>query len=132
MKLWLPTMLLAQLKASQPKPGDWSFGWATVGIIAAVSASIVLAIWLIMLLVRLREQRTRHSPWLLFGELCAAHGLTHAERRLARQLAKQLQLDHPAVLFVEPAWWGPERVPLLLTCDLPALEKLRKRLFVPR
>ncbi len=132
MKLFLPTMLLAQVKANEPKPGDWSFGWGTVGIIAAVSAAIVLAIWLIMLIVRMREQRTTHSPWLLFGDLCAAHALTHPERQLAKNLAKELRMDHPGVLFVEPTWWEPERLPPALKHQLPALEKLRKRLFAPR
>lgn len=124
--------LLAQSRASQPKPGDWSFGWLTVGLIAAVATGIVLAIWLVMMWLRYREQRTAHSPWQLFYDLCAAHRLSHAERSLARQLARDLRLDQPGMLFVEPAWWDNQRLPRPLHRQLAAIEKLRKRLFAPR
>lgn len=125
-------ILLAQARAKQPRPGDWSFGWGTVGLIAAAAAGIVLVIWCVKAWLRYREQRTTHSPWLLFQELCAAHGLTYAERRIAKQLAKELRLAQPGVLFVESAWWESDRLPRSLTSQLVTLEKLRKRLFAPR
>jgi len=125
-------LLLAQVKAKQPKPGDWAFGWGTVGMIAVVAAGIVLAIWVMTLLVRYRSQRTIHSPWQLFQDLCAAQGLSHGERSLARQLARDLQLDQPAVLFVEPAWWEHERLPQGLKRQAAVIDKLRRRLFAPR
>jgi hypothetical protein len=125
-------LLLAQLRAKQPKPGDWAFGWGTVGTIATVSALLVLVIWLITVLIRYRAQRTCHSPWQLFHGLCAAHGLNHGERSLVRQLARDLELDQPAVLFVEPAWWDHDRLPAGLTRQFTVIDKLRKRLFAPR
>lgn len=125
-------LLLAQLKAKQPRPGDWAFGWGTVGLIAAAATAIILLTWLVMVLVRYRAQRTGHSPWQLFHDLAAAHGLSYSERTLVRQLARDLQLDQPAVLFVEPAWWDRDRLPTALQSHAPLLDKLRKRLFAPR
>ena len=130
---WLHgTMLLAQARLKEPRPGDWSFGWGTVGIIAAVSAGIVLAIWLVTLWLRVRAQRTIHSPWEMFHVLCAAHGLGHAELSLVKQLARELKLEQPGVVFVEPGWWESERLPASMGRHLAALDKLRKRLFAPR
>lgn len=129
--LWLP-LLFAQARAKQPRPGDWSFGWATVGIIAASAAGIVLVVWCVKAWLRYRRQRTTHSPWLLFQELCAAHELSYAERSVAKHLAKELRLEQPGVLFVEPAWWESERLPATLRPQLASLEKLRKRLFMVR
>ena len=126
------TLLLAQARANNPRPGDWSFGWGTVGIIAAASAGIVMVIWLIMLGLKLRARRTTHSPWELFGELCAAHRLAHGERSLLKSLARDLKLEQPGVLFVEPGWWESQRLPPSMVRHVAALEKVRKRLFAPR
>jgi hypothetical protein len=125
-------VLLAQAKANQPKPGDWSFGWLSVGLIAAVAVGIVLTIWLVKVWLGQRSRRSSHSPWQLFQDLCTAHHLTATEKHLARQLAKELRLEQPAVLFIEPSWWENERLPLGLTRHLSVLDKLRKRLFAPR
>ncbi len=125
-------LLLAQMKATPPKPGDWAFGWGTVGLIAAVSTGIALMIWLITLLLRYRAQSTVHSPWKLFHSLCTAHALSHGERSLIRQLARDLDLDQPAVLFVEPIWWDHDRLPLPLQRQVVVVDKLRKKLFSPR
>jgi hypothetical protein len=125
-------LLLAQVRANQPKPGDWAFGWGTVGVIAAVATMIAVVIWLVTMLVRYRAQRTIHSPWQLFHDLCTAHGLNHGERSLVRQIARDLQLEQPAVLFVEPAWWEHNRLPSSVKRQLTPIDKLRKRLFAPR
>lgn len=129
--LWLP-LLIAQARAKQPRPGDWSFGWTTVGIIAASAAGIVLILWCVKTWLRYRQQRTTHSPWLLFQDLCTAHELSYAERAMAKQLARDLRLEQPGLLFVEPAFWEGERLPPALASQLASVEKLRKRLFMLR
>ena len=124
--------LLAQVRVKEPKPGDWAFGWGTVAMIAAVSSVIVLVIWLIMFWLRMREQRTVHSPWRLFHDLCGAHGFTHGEKSLVKQLARAQNLQQPGGVFVEPGWWESERLPPGLSSHFAELEKLRKRIFAPR
>lgn len=130
MNLVYAGMLLAQVKAREPKPGDWSFGWGTVGMIAAVSASVVLVIWFISRLVQRRKRTTANSPWHLFRDLCAAQGFALPERQLLARLAKERNLAQPAMLFVEPAYWELERASG--SSRTAELERLRRRIFAAR
>jgi hypothetical protein len=125
-------LLLAQANASAPRPGDWRFGWVTVGLLAGVSLAVILIAWLIARWVSARERRISNSPWRLFKDLTIAHGLNHRERQLLMRLATQFKLEQPTALFVEPAWWEPERLGPAWVRRLPEVEKLRKRLFAIR
>ena len=128
----LAQQVLAQQTAKPPKPGDWAFGWDSVGIIAAVSAAVVLVLWLVSRYYAAREKKSKHSPWSLWKELADAHGLNPRERQLVSRLARQLRLAQPAALFVEPSFWEADRLgPSWVACG-PELEKLRKRLFAVR
>ena len=128
----LAQQVLAQKNAKLPKPGDWAFGWDSVGIIAAVAAAIVLAFWLIGRIVAAREQKSKHSPWCLWKELADAHALNARERQLVCRLAKHLRLVQPTVLFVEPSRWELDRLGPSWNGCRPEIEKLRKRLFAVR
>jgi hypothetical protein len=126
-------LLLAQSRASAaPKPGDWGFGWGSVAMVAAGAAGIVLIAWLIMRWLSLRERRIHNSPWQLFKDLSAAHGLSQRERQLLTRIAQQYRLDHPAALFVEAAWWEAERLGAPWQPRFAEIEKLRRRLFAVR
>jgi hypothetical protein len=130
--LMLVQQLLAQQNAKPPRPGDWAFGWGSVGIIAAVAAAVVLIFWMISRVVAAREQKSKHSPWSLWKELADAHALSARERQLVCRLAKHLRLVQPTALFVEPSSWEVERLgPSWVACR-PEIEKLRKRLFAVR
>jgi hypothetical protein len=125
-------LLLAQAGSAAPKPGDWRFGWVSVGIVAGVAVAIILVTSLIMRWFSARERRSSNSPWQLFKDLVAAHDLNHRERNVLTRLAQQFRLEQPATLFVEPAWWEPERLGPAWSRRLPELEKLRRRLFALR
>ena len=125
-------LLLAETNANAPRPGDWRFGWVSVGILAGIALSIILAAWLTMSLIKVRQKRIGNSPWRLFKDLVAAHELNHRERNLLTRLAHHFRLEQPAALFVEPAWWEAERLGPSWARRSADLEKLRRRLFAGR
>jgi hypothetical protein len=125
-------LLFAQVSPNAPKPGDWQFGWGSVGIVAGVAVALSLVAWLILRWFKVRERRISNSPWGLFTDLVAAHQLNHRERNLVTRLARQFRLEQPALLFVEPAWWEADRLGPAWRRRLPELEKLRRRLFAVR
>jgi hypothetical protein len=132
MMLTSSLLLLAQVGPKAPKPGDWSFGWSGVGAVAAVSITIIFVLWLTTKWAAARKNKNSHSPWGLFTDLCTSHHLNRRERQLLTRLAQHCQLEHPSTLFIESAWWEPDRLgPAWLRCR-PELEKLRKRLFAVR
>jgi len=98
------------LAAKPPRPGDWSFGWAGVASIAAVSLAIIVFLWTVTTYFAAQRDRNRNSPWQLFADLCKAHKLSRCERKLLYRLAQQHQLDQPAMLFVEPSCYNAEKV----------------------
>ena len=125
-------LLLAQTGAKPPRPGDWSFGWGSVAGVAAVSVTVILVIWLTTKYAAARQQKNSNSPWGLFTDLCTSHHLNRRERQLVTRLAQHFELEHPAALFIESAWWEFDRLsPAWVRCR-PELEKLRKRLFAVR
>ena len=125
-------LLLAEVNAKAPRPGDWSFGWVSVGILACAALSIILSAWLTIRLINARQKRISNSPWRLFKDLATAHELNHRERNLLTRLANHFRLEHPSVLFIEPAWWEPERLGSSWSRRGAELEKLRRRLFAVR
>jgi hypothetical protein len=125
-------LVLAQVTSSAPRPGDWRFGWAGVGLVAAGALGIILFAWLVMRWLARRQRQISHSPWSLFRDLATAHGLTHRERQLLARVAQHFRLEQPATLFVEPAWWEHDRLGPSWKRRLPQLEKLRRRLFAAR
>jgi hypothetical protein len=124
--------LLAQAGTKAPRPGDWQFGWDKVAEVAAGALAIIFVAWLVMRIIAVRKRRNSNSPWRLFKELCAAHGLSNRERQLVTRMAQKSRLDQPAALFVEIAWWDAERLGPTWTRHLPELDRLRKRLFAQR
>jgi hypothetical protein len=119
----------AAVAAKTPKPGDWSFGWAGVASIAAAALAIVICLWILSSYLAAERERNKNSPWRLFADLCKAHKLSRRERSIVHRLAQQLQLEQPAILFVEPTWYCAEKVgPSWDQCG-EDLDRLRQRLF---
>jgi hypothetical protein len=126
-------ILLAQVgKPNAPRPGDWTFGWASVAMLAAASLAIIVVAWLISRSFAVRQRRIGNSPSRLFKDLCLAHNLTNRERQMLGRMAQQFRLQQPAALFVEPAWWEAERLGTSWSRRMPEVERLRKRLFAVR
>jgi len=125
-------ILSAKPTPPPPKPGDWSFGWESVGVIAAVSLAMIALIYATITYFRWRRRLRSNSPWCLFNELCSAHQLTRRQRHVIKRLAHQYKLAQPAMLFVEPKWWEPEQLGPTWARHLPELRRLRLRLFSHR
>ena len=67
----------------------------------------------------------------LFGELCRAHGLGFAARRLLKRLAASRGLESPAMVFVAPGCFNTVDLATELKPSLNEVERLRARLFNP-
>jgi hypothetical protein len=125
-------ILLAKQDANAPRPGDWSFGWDSVAIIAGVALAIIFVAWIVARILAARERKNKNSPWCLLKDLAEAQGLNHRERQLLTRLAQHLQLPEPAALFVEQSYWEADRLGGSWASARPELDKLRKRLFAVR
>jgi hypothetical protein len=65
----------------------------------------------------------------LFSELCRAHQLDRASRRLLKQLAAARGLKNLTELFVEPNNFDAATLPPVLKSSAASLRQLRHRLF---
>lgn len=97
---------------------------AILGIIALVAVIVWGLSWLLM---RSEGERRAYSPRKLFAQLCRAHGLDRAQRRLLKRLARHHGLTMPAQLFVEPHRF--EGLESVLVDQRDALATLRATLF---
>jgi len=73
--------------------------WALAAAVTLIVATVLV---LYLSLGRRDRQRKRNSPHGLFLELCKAHELTRAERKLLEGVAAGLRLTDPGQLFVRP------------------------------
>jgi hypothetical protein len=78
-----------------------------------------------------RGQRefTHDSPRLLFWELCRAHKLPLASRRLLKRLAAAHGVSDPAILFVNSTHFDPASLPANLQPAADQIRTLRNQLF---
>ncbi len=73
--------------------------WALAAAVTLVVAAVLV---LYLSLDRRDRQRKRNSPRGLFEELCKAHELSRAERKLLESIAAARRLADPGQLFVRP------------------------------
>jgi hypothetical protein len=94
-------------------------------------AILVALIFLIWLRANRRERREfqSDSSARLFRELCRAHNLNRADRRLLKRLAVSSGLASQALLFVEPQHFDSANLPRGLQASGNDLQRLRERLF---
>ena len=98
-------------------------------LLLTVLAVVATVIWLLSRYSKLREKRAQHSPRRLFHELCRAHKICWADRKLLRQLARWHQLPHAAQLFVAPERFDPAKLSPAFGRRAARLAALRGRLF---
>ncbi len=97
-------------------------GWQDGVIVLGIIAVMVIAVFVLSKYLQKQERSERiFHPWKLFGELCLAHGIDFKGRRAMRLLAKSLELDHPAKLFLD-------QTILDRGLKLPIMAKHRERL----
>jgi len=109
------------------KPGITPSQWLMVlGLLAAVVVGVI--IWRI---VAQRAKRTYSSnnPTKLFNELCKAHGIDRAGRRLLKRLADARGESSAAQLFLDPQAFELQTMPGELRPAAKELKLLRERLF---
>jgi hypothetical protein len=94
-----------------------------------VAALLIAALAFLARVVARREKQTFSSPRALFRELCKAHDLDLASRRLLRRLARAAAIRQPARLFLEPQRFEPTALSADLRAQWPAIEALRAKLF---
>jgi hypothetical protein len=75
---------------------------------------------------RTEVSKPYHNASRLFHDLCREHQLNWSERRALRKLANHLNVDPPALLFVQPECFS---VTGLSPEQAGQLDRLRRRLF---
>lgn len=101
-----------------------------LGLLAIVTVVFVVGItaarwWLL----RVRDHVRRTCPQHLLHELCVAHRLGPAERKLIQRLAKERGLAHPALLFLEPLLWDAGQLGVFGQRHAAALAVLQRQVF---
>jgi hypothetical protein len=94
-----------------------------------VATLVIAALIFLARVIARREKQIFSSPRALFRELCKAHNLDLANRRLLRRIARAAGLRQPARLFLEPQRFEPTTLPQALRSQWPAIEALRAKLF---
>ena len=100
--------------------------WMLVSIAALLIAAAVVAHRSSR---RRRQEFTHDSPRLLFWELCRAHRLPFASRRLLKQLAAAQGISEPAMLFVDSSSFESAGLPAALQPRANEIRTLRNQLF---
>jgi hypothetical protein len=98
-------------------------------VLSAVALLLIGTLGWQLLPSRRRRDFRLNSPTRLFGELCRAHHLDRATRRLLKRLAAARGLKSPNVLFVEPDYFDVTNIPAALTVSTVELRRLRHKLF---
>jgi hypothetical protein len=109
------------------RPGITASQWIIViGVVA-----IALLAGMVWQVARRRTTRTfsSDSSAKLFRELCAAHALRRASRRLLKRLAEARGLTNPAMLFVEPQHFEAKSLPAELKSSAKELRQISEMLF---
>jgi hypothetical protein len=102
---------------------DW---WLLVSIAALLVAMAVIAYRSSR---RRNEEFTHDSPRHLFRELCRAHRLPLASRRLLKRLAAAHGVSDPAILFVNSTHFDAASLPASLQPSANQVKMLRNQLF---
>ncbi len=111
------------------REAEQNFRWTNVLLVVAVPAVVALITWLLVRYFKSRDYGNYHHPGRLFRELCRAHQLDRTSRHLLSQLAKERELAHPAVLFVEPRHFELHGLNDHWQSRQPTLAALREQIF---
>ncbi|MGL6196717.1 MAG: hypothetical protein ACRC2T_18040 [Thermoguttaceae bacterium] len=83
-------------------------GWRNFFILTSSFAAIGVIVFALFILEKrynvFEYKKSYNSPKGLFFELCAAHEFSRKQSKLLEKIAKELQLDNPIQLFIEPSY----------------------------
>jgi hypothetical protein len=68
--------------------------WGLAGTVLLIALMRFVLPWLV--------EHWRNSRRRLFGNLCRAHHIPLAQRRLLKRIASEIGLAHPVMIFLEP------------------------------
>ncbi len=114
----------AETQADLPALNPWPLVVGVCGVVAVVATWLVTAWYL-----ALRRPRPVGRPWRLFFQLARAHRLAWRDTWLLHRLACRLELQQPALLFVQPENFAPSRLEDWPSNRIARLAQLRERLF---
>lgn len=111
------------------KGGSIDFTPHDLVISLVVVAVVVGIVWLLARQLYGKERRVYNRPRSLFRELCRAHGLDSAGRRLLVELAKDQGVSQRAQLFLAPERFEAARLGPKLAPRENEIRALAERLF---
>jgi hypothetical protein len=112
------------------RPENKSLSMGHLLLVGACVAAVTVLVWALSRYIGQFDPRRRvSSPRALFAQLCQAHSLAWPERQLLRRLAREQELDMPAMLFIEPERFEPSRWSRAMRARGRELEQIRRRLF---
>lgn len=97
-------------------------------------AGLAVVLALVLLLSHWSSRRRQKEFWCdsparMFQELCRAHRLDRANRRLMQRLGTAREVENLAELFVEPETLNTMTLPLAMKPAVAELRQLRHQLF---
>jgi hypothetical protein len=111
---------------------DQRAGFGPTEITIIVSATVLFLLVALSSYWRSRRQRLvfwHDSSSRLFRELCRAHRLNSASKRLLKRLASAREVSSAADLFVAPEYFELANLPATLKSSADDLRQLRHKLF---
>jgi hypothetical protein len=130
----IPLLLLAAGESSA-KTGDklaeqeTGFGWQGMAVAAVAVFAVTAAFWWFKRWRAVRAERLTNCPAHLLQEVCVRHGLSGPDQRLLASLARELHLENPAQLFVDPRLWELSRLGPSAKRHAAQLGRMRERIF---
>ena len=98
-------------------------------IFFAIGAAIGTLVLVLTFIGRALGWWSRHSSGLLFRELCAAHQLNAANRRLLRKLAHSHKIADQASIFLMPEKFDEKALPPQLLRRSAEIAAIKETLF---
>jgi len=109
--------------------GGHSISLLEIGVWLLLIVGAVGFAWCTCQLYSRMIKAQKRSPVWLFRELCAAHGLTWADRQLLQWLARTHDIAHASHLFLRPNVFDPATLPPHMAAWKDRVEQLREKLF---
>jgi hypothetical protein len=132
---WYPLLSLASREETHRvwgrfdnQPGGLNPFHVSIAIIVIALLALAAMVWQV-LQRRATQSFSCDSSAKLFRELCAAHRLTSAGRRLLKRLAEARGIANPTLLFVEPHHFAVDDLPPELKAQSKELRKLEQILY---
>lgn len=124
---WPPESLAGQAAEASVELSAGS-PWPIVVGLCGIAA--IVAVWgLASRFAVCRKPPTIGRPWRLFLQVARAHRLAWRDVWLLYRVACRLKLEQPALLFVQPENFAPDRFEGLRADRVARLAQLRQRLF---